>query len=490
MTLIKKIIAWIISLFHKDAKNKKHVNYSISQEVNLNKTNSKKIHNGVFNGELPPYFMINNQDKELLIKNIQNLRETLINNSAKERIIQRITELLNNSLVLEDLDKVKKQLNNQDFDKTSVKRISDLLNDLNIEKEKIKAITDTIIKENEFVKASTSNLDNLIRYIGENDISIGVRDTINDKILIPDNALDSKVITNKDILNIIKDWDKSIIEEVMLEYEKANYVTISTILVDKIIEKYNSLEEDYGHHRYNKFYYDRQLNKLKKQVDYLQNLKNNPDIEIEIQKLRKELYSKSKDKYDLLYNNEIFMNIHKKCDELLLSINQRVVDIKKDHHDEDNKEDQKQEYLKKIILRFQDLDLAKTLIVTYSNQNKDIDDIILSIDMAYSEFLKTLTEPFNFQRNKAKTELVKLYNDLNRIISSFKREPYILVEHINFKMEDLINAVIVRKNELSRMFPLEKELSNSQLVVEKIEKMKKKYLETKGKKLIKKTYNS
>ena len=42
----------------------------------------------------------------------------------------------------------------------------------------------------------------------------------------------------KDLLNSIKSWDKNIIDEVKLEYERVNYVTISTVMIDRIINKY------------------------------------------------------------------------------------------------------------------------------------------------------------------------------------------------------------------------------------------------------------
>ena len=488
MTLIKKIIAWIINLFKHIFSSKTNVKKTVLPKNDINKLDNKKrkLNDGIFNDNIPPYLIISNQDKELLINNINKLKQILINNTSKEIIIEKITQILGDSLEGQSLNKIKTQLNKEDFSKLSVSKLKGVLKEFNVDNEKINNVVNDIAMQKESIEKKVSNINYLLEYVDENGISIIGKDAINNEL-----NKDITIIFNKDIINVIKDWNKSIVNDVMLEYEQVNYVTVSTTLIDKIIEKYKNIEDDYHHHRYNKNYYNQELNKLKAQITYLQDIKNRHDVDVEIKELRKQLYSKSKDKYDLLYNNEIFMNINNKCDELLKNINQRIVDIKNNSKNiiEKQENQQQEDYLQKILLRFKDIELAKQLILFSQNKDIDLNNKLLYIDSIYKEFLVGIDEPFNFNRNKAKTELVKLYNDLNKVIYSIKKESYIIVEHINFRMEDLIDAVIVKKNELCSVCPREKDLNNSELVNKKIEKMKKKYLERNKKELVKKLYN-
>ena len=180
----------------------------------------------------------------------------------------------------------------------------------------------------------------------------------------------------------------------------------------------------------------------------LMNLKNKSQVYNEITRLRKELYTKSKDKYDLLYNNEIFMNIDKKCDDLLNKVNAKVIDIKKEEVKE-NKVDKRKEYLENIIKRFQDMDLARELILKDVDIELEKNDSLINyVNHIYNEFLYGESGEFNFEKNRNKTELVKFFNNINVAISYIKEENSISIGHINFRMNDLVDAVSVKKNEL------------------------------------------
>ena len=109
-----------------------------------------------------------------------------------------------------------------------------------------------------------------------------------------------------------------------------NYVTITTVFIDQEYEKIKKLQDDFKSHRYNKYYYEREINQIKQELNKIKNLKNRKDVNDSINNLKKELLTKSKDKYDILYNNEVFMNLEKECDNLLDKINAKVVDIKKE----------------------------------------------------------------------------------------------------------------------------------------------------------------
>ena len=71
---------------------------------------------------------------------------------------------------------------------------------------------------------------------------------------------------------------------------------------------------------------------------------------------------------------EIFLNLDKTCEELLYKVNRKVVDIKKitkkdskeevkKNDDKDKEKEQELEWQEKIIKRFQDLELARKLIL-------------------------------------------------------------------------------------------------------------------------------
>ena len=91
------------------------------------------------------------------------------------------------------------------------------------------------------------------------------------------------------------------------------------------------------------------------------------------------------------------------------------------------------------------------------------------IDLLCEKYNNGVNEEFNFSRNKRKTELVILFNELNMAISKEKREPFITLDHINFRMEDLEEAVAVKKEELETM--TERDIPFS--VVKQKDKMKK-----------------
>ena len=487
MTIIKRIIIWIINFLKKlfgkiNKKTKK-----ITKNKNIDK--NKNLYNST---SFPPYMMIDDSGKLVLIKNIQDTKTKLKNNDIKKREIAKIIALLSNvgidKKVLEDSLYKEEKLDNKKLE-------SILVNCDSVVKENVYKIIDDYKKSSTIIKETISNLDNLTEYVKKNDISFETSNLINSELSnITTKTIEEKPVSiDKDVLNKIKNWDKNIISEVKLEYQKVNYVTISTVMIDKMMDKYKKIEEDYKNHRYNKSYYEKELNKIKEQINYLKKIKNGNVVYSEIEKLKKELYTKSKDKYDILYNNEIFMDVNKKCDELLNKVNQKVVDIKKEEKDkeeENKKEKLKEEYLKKILLRFKDLNLSRELILLHQEKEKEIDDYSdtsIYLNQVYLEFIEGVSDNFNYQRNKAKTELVKLYNDLNNIMSHGKKEKHISIDHINFQMEDLIDAVKIRKEEVEKNIDIKKNPTYSMQVDEKIQQFEEKFLEKEHGKTLKKS---
>ena len=108
------------------------------------------------------------------------------------------------------------------------------------------------------------------------------------------------------------------------------------MLLDETKEELKELEENLKKHRFNRAYYDRELRKIKERIENLRKLRDSSDIQNEIYHLRKELYTKSKDKYDLLYNEEVFVNIENECNDMLKKVNKRIIDIKKEEIKKEN----------------------------------------------------------------------------------------------------------------------------------------------------------
>ena len=266
---------------------------------------------------------------------------------------------------------------------------------------------------------------------------------------INDNLIKKITEYKKNTTYVLENVNKNIIDEVLKRYKKINYITITTMLIDEVITNLNRINDNYLHHRYNKSYYEREINNIKKQIKDLRMLKNNPIVNNEIIKLRRELFTKSKDKYDILYNNEIFMNIDKQCDDLINKVNTKVIDIKKNINEE--KISKRDEYLKNILLRFQDLSKSYEIIENHLMEIKltNFKEIIDYINNLYSEYLIGIKNQYNFSRNKDKTELVILFNGLNKVIDEINKIDFMPMMHINFKMNDLIDAVIVKMNELT-----------------------------------------
>lgn len=454
MALLKRIISWLINLF-KSLFKKKKSNKKV-KKIKLDKKDIKvkkdKAGNFIFDEDLPGYMYVDQNEKDMLLYSISILKNFLeeANTKRREKEEKEFIKVLNDKYDIKI-----KEINNK-------KELETVIEKLNIEdkKEIINSYTKIEKREEDF-KVKIKEIDKVIERIENEDISIIEKNEIereisnieNDKN-ITDN-LEVKVdYFNKNVYDIIDNIDEEFIKNVVTEYKKVNYVTVSTMIIDKSYERFRKLQEDFKNHRYNKFYYEREINKLKHELKELRNLKNNKQVSEHIEKLRNELFTKSKDKYDLLYNNEIFMNFNKECDLLLDKINARVVDIKKEENKELEKEEiKKREKLEKILKRFQDMELARKIILLTKQQDDDLIKVNedFFIDNIYRKYNEGIKEEYNFERNKQKTELVILYNEINMVLNKNNKEPVITLDHINFKMDDLLEAVEVKKESLDKI---------------------------------------
>ena len=479
MALIRKIINWIKSLFNKIFKRKKK-NKKVGKNKQLINSRKNVSKNYSYNDDMPGYMIISNTEKEKLLYSISLMKNVLIENrcNVKEK---EINDIINS---LKSNSKINRELFSEIADDTdkllSSKYLELLIKGFEVEeRNSILLKHESIINGEKDFKVYLEKIDDVIAQINKNRISIIEENEINNEIsnIINDKKLDSnikeKVNTfNKNIYSIIESIDDDFLSNVYKEYNKINYITISTLIVDKNYEKFKKLEDDFKSHRYNKYYYEREISKIKHELNQIKALKNRKDISNNINELKKEFYTKSKDKYDILYNNEIFMNMEKECDNLLEKINTKVIDIKKEK-EEINKEDndKKNEYIKNILKRFRDMELARRIILLMQEDKIDDKKIVDYINKSYIKFSDGLNNDFNFERNKYKTELVVLYNDLNKSISMLKKEPYITADHINFKMDDLIEASKVKKDELNLLLKRNNLECDDTLVDEKIESL-------------------
>ena len=497
MTLIRKIINWFKELFKKLFKHNNKRN-KIQKENNIiNKKNKNKASiTSSFNDDMPSYMIINKSDKDKLLYAISLMKNLLVDNrtNCKEKDISEIINIINskskiNKELLDGLDDNKKILNTK-YLELLIKELSDDDKKIIIKKQ------EAIIKEDNEFKIHLDEIDKVIELINKSSISIISKDEINNEI---DNIMNDKNINdntiqkidnfNKNVFSIIEGIDEYFLSNVVREYNKINYITIVTMIIDNNIKKYQKLEEDFKNHRYNKYYYEREINKIKRELDGIKNIKTRKDVSDHINSLKKELYTKSKDKYDLLYNNEIFMNMEKECDNLLNKINAKVIDIKKEKEEKKEEKEEKEDYKKKkylenILMRFQDLEIARNIILlALQNDDKILNEkgIENYVNMVYTRYNEGLDNVFNYTRNKDKTELVVLYNSLNKAISKIDNEPYISIDHVNFRMNDLIEAVNVKKDVLNDLLKKHHIMENTgELIDDKIsllqEKDKKKSL--------------
>ena len=356
-------------------------------------------------------------------------------------------------------------------------------------KEKISIISE-IVATMENNDEITKELDQIIEKIENKSISFYQNEKINDylDILLEDkdiktNTREKIIHLDQNILNILDDYGKEIEEKVVNKYKNVNYVTITNVILDETFKDLEQLENDFRHHKYNKYYYNRKLEKILERIENLRKVREYEGVQQEILDLRKELYTKSKDKFDLLFNNEVFDNIENSCNNLLHKVNRRIIDLKKgdklikenkeekerilqdkrkkeqEKKDQEKREKQIQEEKEKeleekLLKRFKDLDLAQKILFLYQNENlhsMNNKDLLHLLNNYYYDFLNGEKAIFFYDRNKTKTELLKLYNSMNYMECMLQDKDFVFVDHINFRMEDLLNEVMGKKDNLEQI---------------------------------------
>ena len=473
MTVIKKIIFWIIDLIRSLFKKKKKTISRPGKELSkLTKveTKSKLLLNGVIDDTMPSYMILNPNEIDKLIYDISLVKNVLLEEQEK------VVEIEKDKLIKEISDKHGIKIN-EILDRKDLEEVIKEL-DSPVKKEIINKY-DTITERDKEFKVHLKEVDKVINKVQKQEISVVsqneiediVSDIVNDKKL--GTNIEEKVDTfNDSILKTIDTCDEEFLKSVIEEYQEVNYITVTSKIIDKNINRYKKIEEDFINHRFTKSYYEREINKIKRELKQIQSLKNKKEVHEHIEKLKKELFTKSKDKYDLLYNNEIFMKLNKECDTLLDKVNAKVIDIKKvpEKKEEEQKDEEeiKRKRIENIIKRFQDMELARRLImrsreddIEYAQNDEEF------LDHIFDKYQYGVEEDFNFQRNRRKTELVMFFNGLNMAIGKKSKEPVIPLEHINFRMKDLEEAVDVKTERVKTIYHYDN-VKEEQKPVEKI----------------------
>ena len=410
MPLIKKIIEWIkhlFQIFFGKRKIVKKVKKNIAKARNRHYLKGYgMIPEEVGTFALPIYLMINKEEKEKTLCKVKLLETKILE-----------IDSLNNKIVLEKINEIEERLEQS--------RISFYQNQIINEK------LDDVLKDKKILIDTEKKINSL----------------------------------NHDIIEIMENFDKNIQDKVRKEYDKINFITISTLLLDETMKEVQGLEEDYKHHKYNKFYYEKAVNRIKERIKNLKKVRDSYKVQEEIEKLRHELYTKSKDKYDLLYNDEIFLNVENVCNDLVRKVNRKVIDLKKVKEDKkEEKEKTKKEEIEEkekkdrweenVLKRFQDLELARRMLLLSHKEEYEVentDDLLQRMNNIYFEFLNSNKIIFNFERNKTKMELRRFYNDVNQLYCTLTKQECLFIDHINDKMSDLLEDSISKKKELESL---------------------------------------
>lgn len=474
--IYEKIKLWLINLFRK----KKIVikKQQDLKEMNKQKTNTKK--------KYKINFTLNEEDKSTTIGTIypKLSKENLQLLNKKSKLLKDKVQNLNpkNKTGLNNIDEIIKKINEGELEIDKAIEISNLLND----------------------------------FTSDEQLHLNTNEKIN---LLKDNI---SVIIDKKLDN----YENDIIKKAYKEYNDVNYVIMTTLLIDDIIDEISELNDDYRKNKYTKEEYERKINKIKDKINKLETIHKRKEVQIELERLRKDFYTKKKDKYDLLYSEEIFVNLNGKCDELLTIIKENEKkeiekkEISKAKKEEENKEKkkkteeekdlkkkkeekekQKKEFNENVLKRFIDIEFAHKLLLLRESKRKKLitrDEIINETLSYYHDFLIGENHEFNFERNRLKTEVAKLYNDINSTICAIEKREFTPLEHINIKLDLLTEATLENQILLNDM--LEKkhhyrmeEHETSKNVTDKLngilvkEKAKEK-TDEKGEKVLKKEY--
>ena len=359
-----------------------------------------------------------------------------------------------------------------------IEKLSDRVEVINDEKkeEEIKVIKE--IKE-----AITKKVENEpLNVAQEEDIKEVLKEAINDKELHINT--DDKIRNIQKEIDVVLDkkinkHDKDIIEKAYYKYEKVNYVVATTMEIEELEQDLKDLEDSIKRGLHKKSYYEDKVKEIEKKIERLRKINKNPKVYDELERLKEDFYTKSIDKYDLLYNKEVFINLDKQCENIMDYIdgkekeeqekeeqereNFKLDRARREYEREEERQLREQEREKRqrekeeqednIIKRYLDLKIANTILATNMiiHRERMKKGIIKTLEDDYEDFLIGEENSFNFDRNKQKTEVCKLYNNLLEVLCNEQKAPYTPVEHINYQYQSLLEDTISTKDAVERI---------------------------------------
>ena len=433
---IKKFFAWILSFFFDRNKTIKKKNKKVVAKV-VSKKGSKVVSKVAFS----------NRDEDMGESHIIDVYPYT---EAKD--LKSIDEL--------------------------IEKLSDKVEIINDEhkEEEIKVIKE--IKEAITKKVDTEPLN----VSQEEDIKEVLTEAINDKEIHIDT--DQKIRNiQKEIDKVldkkINKHDKDIIEKAYYKYEKVNYVVATTMEIEELEQDLKDLEDSVKRGLHKRSYYEDKIKEIEKKINRLRKINKNPKVYDELERLKDDFYTKSIDKYDLLYTKEVFVNLDKQCENIMDYIDSKELEEEKNETDRkekleenrtkrelereeerklreqerDKRQRKKEEFEDNIIKRYLDLKMANTILATnlIVHRERMKKGIIKTLEDDYEDFLIGEENTFNFDRNKQKTEVCKLYNNLLEVLCNEQKTLFTPVEHINYQYQTLLEDTIATKDAVERL---------------------------------------
>jgi len=357
--------------------------------------------------------------------------------------------------------------------------------------ELIDKLKEEMIKKDELTKDSIKELDSIKEVITENlnvyqteaikeVLEDNIKDYQEEKVVeeekeaiinepLKEKTIDERIETIKEDINKIVDnkldkHEEELIEKAFYKYEKVNYVIATTVEIDEI--KINN---------HKKSYYVDKIKEIKKKIERLEKINKNPNVQEELKRLKEDFYTKSVDKYDILYNKEVFISISKRCDDLNELLDNKEKEEKRDKEiikevKEKEREERERKYQEKlkereelrrikkerkererdlyhdnIIKRYKDLSLSNAIILAniLNHSTKMVKKHVVEVlHDDYDMYLKGEENTFFFDRNKKKTEVSNLYNSLLQVLCNEQKVEYQPITHINYPYYNLLEETI------------------------------------------------
>ena len=100
------------------------------------------------------------------------------------------------------------------------------------------------------------------------------------------------------------------------------------------------------------------------------------------------------------------------------------------------------------------MEIAHKILLLREKRRKKLnskEELINEILNYYNDFLIGENNEFRFSRNKVKTEVNKLYNDITSTICMMEKKEFIPLEHINIKLTTLTEKTLEHQTMLNYM---------------------------------------